>query len=251
MTGTKMIVAVLASTAVAGVLACGSEPPPPVDIVEAAPEPSAAAEPKHEQRRQREPAYVRRSTVEPDNRPPVVRSLTIAEDDEGVWHAEFVTDDPDGDDVDVTVAWIVNGEAAAKGEVSFDPRSSNRGDRFHAEATPHDGQTAGATAASRMVEIANAAPSITSTPPAQMYDGVYRYVVEASDTEGDAPLRYELATSPAGMQIDAHSGELTWRPDANQAGEHDVEIVVRDSRGAESMQSFVLPIVPPPASMDN
>ena len=42
------------------------------------------------------------------------------------------------------------------------------------------------------------------------------------------------------MKIDETSGEVTWRPDSNQAGQHEVEIVVRDDQGGEATQSFRL-----------
>jgi hypothetical protein len=95
--------------------------------------------------------------------------------------------------------------------------------------------------------VANAAPAITSQPPASMAGGVYRYMVEATDPEGDAPLRYELLQSPDGMRIDPYSGELQWRPSANQAGKHTVEIAVSDNRGGRSTQLFDLPITTPGA----
>jgi hypothetical protein len=80
---------------------------------------------------------------------------------------------------------------------------------------------------------------------ASMAGGVYRYVVEAKDPEGDAPLRYELLESPEGMRIDPYNGELTWRPKANQVGTHTVKVAVKDSRGASSIQEFALPITGP------
>ena len=73
-------------------------------------------------------------------------------------------------------------------------------------------------------------------------------VVGRSVQSSEEPLRYELAQSPEGMRIDPYNGELTWRPSANQAGEHPIVIEVSDSRGAKSTQEFVLPIVGPPGS---
>ena len=86
-----------------------------------------------------------------------------------------------------------------------------------------------------------------------MVGGLYRYMVEARDADGDSPLRYDLIQSPAGMRLDSYTGELTWRPSPTQVGTHTIEIAVVDSRGAKSIQEFALPIVPPstpPASPD-
>ena len=80
-----------------------------------------------------------------------------------------------------------------------------------------------------------------------MAGGLYRYMVEARDPEGDAPLRYELLQSPDGMRIDPYTGELQWRPVASQVGSHTIEIAVTDNRGSQSVQLFDLPITPPGA----
>ena len=72
-------------------------------------------------------------------------------------------------------------------------------------------------------------------------------MVKANDPEGDQPLRYELLQSPNGMHIDPYSGELEWRPAADQAGTHTVEIAVSDNRGGRSTQLFELPIASPGA----
>lgn len=195
------------------------------------------------------PASVRRVVEEGANRPPAVRSLTVAasEDDPSLFEARIEADDPDGDHIDLDVVWFVNGAPASRGELTFDPSHQKRGDSVHVEVTPHDGKIAGATAESGHIGIQNAAPLITSQPPSTMPGGVYRYMVEAKDPEGDAPIRFELLQRPDGMRLDPYNGELTWRPSADQAGEHTVEIAVQDPSGARSTQEFVLPITAPAA----
>jgi len=227
-------------------IACGSEPAPPPLAETEVETPSADAETARAERPRPRPASTRRSD-DATNRPPVVRSLTVRADDDdpAIWLVEIESDDPDGDDVSLDVVWLVNGQPAARGEHRYDPTSNQRGDAIHVEVTPHDGKTAGATAASGQIRIENAAPNITSTPPSSMAGGVYRYVVEANDPEGGGALRYDLLQKPEGMKIDPFSGELTWRPTAGQAGTHTIEIAVTDSAGARTTQEFGLPIIPP------
>jgi hypothetical protein len=45
------------------------------------------------------------------------------------------------------------------------------------------------------------------------------------------------------MQIDGSTGLVTWQPETDQAGEHDVEVVVRDADGGEASQAFRLALV--------
>ena len=241
----------LGLTLVLGLVAC-SDAPPPGQSMSLTPEPASAADSEAERdaRPTRRPATVRTVVDEEANRPPALRSLVVVplEADPTLWEARIEAYDPDGDDVTLEIVWVVNGEPTAQGERTFDPTAHRRGDEIHVEVTPHDGKVAGSTSESGHIELANAAPTITSQPPASMHDGVYRYVVEAKDPENDSPIRYELAKSPDGMRIDPFNGELTWRPSASQAGEHTVEIVVSDDRGGKSTQEFVLPIMGPPGS---
>lgn len=232
------------------IAACGSEPAAAPDASSDAVDDArpAAATTARSERPQPRPAHTRQSQ-DVGNHPPVVRSLLVRadEDDPALWVADVTSDDPDGDEVTLDVVWIVNGEPAARGERTYDPTSNGRGDRIHVEVTPHDGKVAGATAASGRIRIENSPPTITSTPPASMTAGVYRYIVEATDAERGGPLRYELLQAPDGMRIDPFNGELSWRPGADQAGTHTVEIAVTDSAGARSVQEFALPIIAPGA----
>jgi hypothetical protein len=211
---------------------------------DAEPAPAAAAEPRPTQR----PAQVR--LREPQgNQPPRIRKLSLqqAEDDESIWIAVVEADDAEGDTIELDYVWYVNGEPSETRSQRFDATDQGRGDRFHVEVTPRDRHGTGSVAASGRVEVANSPPIITSQPPASMADGVYRYMVEARDAEGDRPLRFELVQSPDGMHLDPYSGELKWRPTAGQAGTHTVEIAVSDNHGGRSTQLFELPIRSPGA----
>jgi hypothetical protein len=98
---------------------------------------------------------------------------------------------------------------------------------------------------SPLLMVENGAPLIHSAPGDAGPDGVFRYQVRAEDPEGDTDLRFSLAQAPRGMTVTALGGLVEWRPAADQAGVHPVQIVVEDSRGGRARQSFELTIAPP------
>jgi RHS repeat-associated protein len=66
----------------------------------------------------------------------------------------------------------------------------------------------------------------------------YRYQLTAVDLEAD-PLKYELGRRPAGMVIDAN-GLITWTPTISQVGTQTIDILVTDSQGAVTKQTYNL-----------
>ena len=56
-------------------------------------------------------------------------------------------------------------------------------------------------------------------------------IFEASDEDGDKPLRFSLLEGPPGMKVDPATGVLRWRPEAGQMGKHPVEVAVHDPSG--------------------
>lgn len=93
------------------------------------------------------------------------------------------------------------------------------------------------------VSRANTGPVITSRPRGPAVVGLpYQYQVVAQDTDGDA-IAFELGVAPAGMAIDGGTGLVTWTPAAGQVGLQHVEVTASDGRGAETTQSFELPVV--------
>lgn len=100
------------------------------------------------------------------------------------------------------------------------------------------------------VIVPNSAPVITTFPPGPAVVGLpYRYAVRAQDAEGQ-PLTFLLASNaPSGMSFDSafstpQSALLVWTPTLGQIGTNPVEIIVRDSQGAEGRQQFNLNVVP-------
>lgn len=67
----------------------------------------------------------------------------------------------------------------------------------------------------------------------------YRYPVVAIDADGDS-LVYTLKTFPSGMSIDPASGQILWRPTANQVGDHSVSVHVSDGLGGVATQEYTI-----------
>lgn len=68
--------------------------------------------------------------------------------------------------------------------------------------------------------------------------------MEASDPDAGDVLGYALVQGPAGMTIDAGTGQLHWTPGAAQTGTQDVTVKVTDAGGLTAMQSFQLTVSP-------
>jgi RHS repeat-associated protein len=92
----------------------------------------------------------------------------------------------------------------------------------------------------------NRDPYFTSQPKAEAIVGrAYRYDVVATDPDGDA-LQFNLVSGPADMSIDAATGALAWMPTAEDLGNHEVILRVRDGRGGQAQQAFTLSAIDPP-----
>lgn len=190
----------------------------------------------------------RGTSVEVENSAPVVTSLQVdAPSPLKPGQAALAVaeaSDPDGDPVRVEIEWWVDDRRAGQG-ASFDTSAMRSGESLRARARAGDGESWGSFAESAALALGNLAPEIVSAPGGLGPDGVFRYQLEARDPEGDRNLRYELVTGPAGMQIDAVLGELTWTPQAEQAGTHPVELRVVDSAGSEAGQAFEITVALP------
>jgi hypothetical protein len=120
----------------------------------------------------------------------------------------------------------------------FDTSTLTRSDKVWARVVATDGQNESQPMEAGIVEVGSLHPQISSIPPRLSDDGVFRYDVKAADPDGDLRLRDPLAAGPNGMEIDNISGELIWRPSTDPAGVHALGIVVMDSTGLETRQSF-------------
>ena len=95
----------------------------------------------------------------------------------------------------------------------------------------------------------NRNPVITSTPvTSARVNTLYQYDTDAIDSDNDI-LTYSLTTAPAGMNINAITGLITWTP--LLAGNYDVIIKILDTLTGIITQSFTINIlsnIPPIAN---
>jgi hypothetical protein len=190
--------------------------------------------------------------AEAGNRPPRLRGVQVSPapvirggaDVTVVAHA----DDPDGDEIEYHYTWWVNGDEIDEAGPVLSTAKLRRGDTVQVRVVASDGRGDSAPMSSPLLTVENGPPQFVSQPSGAGPDGVFRYQARAEDPEGDTNLRFSLAKAPAGMSVTPLGGLVEWRPAPGQVGKHPVEVVVEDSSGARSTQSFELTIDAPPAA---
>lgn len=86
--------------------------------------------------------------------------------------------------------------------------------------------------------VPNLPPLITSSSPRFGAVGTaFSYTLVATDPENTA-ITYSLSRGPAGMNVNASSGLVTWTPAVGQAGKHVVTLIATDAGGASAIESF-------------
>ncbi|MBW2494866.1 MAG: hypothetical protein JRE43_08940, partial [Deltaproteobacteria bacterium] len=162
--------------------------------------------------------------------------------------------DPDGDRIEYSYRWQVNGRPQMETGDRFETDSLKKGDAIQAIVVANDGSKDSDELASVVVRVGNAHPEITSVPDGDWTDEGFSYQVRARDPDNDGPLRYSIKTGPKGMRVDSVLGKVVWQPTFDQAGVHPIEIAVTDAAGATSVQIFEITVkaeesaAPPPAS---
>lgn len=156
-----------------------------------------------------------------------------------------VAEDADGDVVDYSYQWLINGEADPVLTQSILPGDRVRkGDSIQVLIVPNDFYDDGPTYESYATSVANAAPDITSQPPQGITSIDYRYQVEVSDPD-DSQFTYRLDQAPEGMTIDTASGLIQWSLDGVAPGDYTIAIIVTDPEGAEGAQEYRLALGAP------
>ena len=148
--------------------------------------------------------------------------------------------DPDGDRLQLTTHWTINGRALETTRPILPRSEIRRGDRVTARVVAWDGLAASEAFTTSAIAIGNASPTIVTFPSGFDASGAFVYPITAVDPDGDADLEIRLVEAPAGMFLDARDATLRWSPDASQAGLHAVRLEVHDGRGGASDQAFDL-----------
>jgi len=91
--------------------------------------------------------------------------------------------------------------------------------------------------------LPNTPPLITSTPDnSTEEDSAFGYAVVVDDYLDT--IRYLLMDGPGGMVLNNETGLLSWAPDNDDVGAHEVSLLVNDSFGALAWQNFTLNVTP-------
>jgi len=184
------------------------------------------------------------STSPAYNDPPKVLSVELSPDRPHLGdelEARAVAFDANGDPVEFTYTWVVNGEIKSSGvDTKLSTAGLHKGDRIVARVVPSDGVSNGVEASSQPVLISNRPPQITSAPSMKVVEGVYSYEVQATDPDGD-PLHFRLSQAPEGMTIQPDTGVIQWKVSTEHPSV-DIGVVAADGDGAEAYQQFKLTI---------
>ena len=94
------------------------------------------------------------------------------------------------------------------------------------------------------VSAAMATPVFTSTGPTQVVEGqTYRYQLQATSSNVGDAITYALSNPPAGMQINARTGEITWKPRWGQTGRFGFYVEARNLAGGSSWQWVSIDVI--------
>lgn len=146
--------------------------------------------------------------------------------------------DPDGDPLDYTFTWRVNGREVEDSAAVLDRAEFRRSDEITLAVVASDGTDDSTPIESQPVSVGNAPPRIVSIPGALTESGDFRYPVVVTDPDGDRRFRFRLLDAPEGMRVDFVTGLVTWQPMAGSAGDHPVLLEVDDLTGGTTTQSF-------------
>jgi hypothetical protein len=156
-----------------------------------------------------------------------------------------VAEDADGDDVDFTYQWLINGEAdPVLTQATIPGGKFTKGDTIQVLIVPNDFFDDGPTYESYAQPIPNASPQITSEPPQGITSLDYRYQVEVSDPD-DNTFIYRLDEAPEGMSIDENSGLIEWSLADVAPGDYTIAVIAADSEGVETAQAYTLSLGAP------
>jgi hypothetical protein len=132
---------------------------------------------------------------------------------------------------------------ASTGLIAWTPTSAQTGSQtVTARVADPGGLAATQSFTIGVASAANVAPQVTSTPVTTATVGaVYSYDVNATDANGDM-LSYSLTQAPAGMTINAATGQIAWTPTSAQTGSQAVTARVADPGGLAMTQSFAVTV---------
>ena len=156
-----------------------------------------------------------------------------------------VAEDADGDNVDFTYQWLINGEAdPVLTQATIPGGKFTKGDTIQVLIVPNDFFEDGPTYESYAQLVPNAPPRIVSSPPQGIASMDYSYQVEVSDPD-DSIFTFRLDEAPEGMSIDENSGLIQWSLADVAPGDYTIAIIAADLEGVETAQEYSLSLGAP------
>ncbi|MFN0055355.1 MAG: Ig-like domain-containing protein [Planctomycetales bacterium] len=177
------------------------------------------------------------------NRAPSITSQPVTEALTGFPYVYQATaTDADNDLLTFTLLTGPAGMAVdpASGLVTWTPQPGDLGNQdLLLEVTDgHGGVTQQSYTIATIAAAPNRPPLFTSTPMIEAFVNTpYIYRATASDPDYD-PLSFTLTSGPAGMEIDAATGLVSWQPMGNQTGTQSVVLSVDDGNGGTASQAY-------------
>lgn len=155
-----------------------------------------------------------------------------------------VAEDDDGDVVDFTYQWLINGESNPQlTDATLPAGAFSKGDSIQVQIIPNDFYEDGPIYTSFATMVPNAPPVVTSQPPQGIESLHYEYQVAASDPD-DNSFTYRLEEAPEGMTINEETGLIKWDLTEATPGDHTIAIIVSDPDGAEAAQEYTMTLKP-------
>ena len=154
--------------------------------------------------------------------------------------ASYTFSDDDGDaESGTTVAWFRDGAAqGAHTTLTVPASATSKGESWHVEVTPSDGEDAGATVASSPVVIVNTAPTVLSVTPSDLSPDTSEDVslaVQGDDIDGDAITATETMWLLGGTRVASLDDAMTLPSLATRPGDvWTVEVRVSDGTDLSS-----------------
>ncbi|MDP6233492.1 MAG: PKD domain-containing protein [Candidatus Poseidoniaceae archaeon] len=152
----------------------------------------------------------------------------------------YTFSDDDGDaESGTTVAWFRDGAAQA-GQTSLTLPSSatSKGESWHVEITPSDGEDTGTTVASSAVVVVNSAPSVLSVTPSSVAPDTsddVTFSLQSEDLDGDAVASTESRWLLNGVRVESLDDAPTLPSFATRPGDvWTVEVRVSDGTDVSS-----------------
>ena len=161
------------------------------------------------------------------NIPPTVDNLAItpaAPTTSSDLTASYAYSDDDGDaESGTTIAWFRDGAAqTAYNGLTLPASATSKGEAWHVEVTPSDGEDVGATVSSSPVVVLNTAPVMLSVTPSDLAPDTSEDVVLAvvsDDIDGDAVTATETKWMLGGTHVDSLDDAITLPSLATRPGD--------------------------------